>query len=218
MKRTTLAFGLALAAVASAAVAHDAPLDVLGCHPNDTASNYHCHRNALSGQSFGSKAEAEWALDRIPPRTAAPSSGALPSTGQIAGKPRVVDAGTLEFGGRGVRLFGIDAPEPDQTCTAAGAEWRCGQDATFALAYETADHWVTCTERQRDRFDRSVAVCFVGPYDLAERMVRRGWALADRQATTDYVAVEDAARKAGEGLWRGGFDPPLEWRRDSSHR
>ena len=28
-----------------------------------------------------------------------------------------------------------------------------------------------------------------------------------------YEALEAAARKAGRGLWAGGFMPPWEWRR-----
>jgi endonuclease YncB( thermonuclease family) len=39
---------------------------------------------------------------------------------EITGYPTVVDGDTLDFGGRAVRLFGIDAPELDQTCRAAG--------------------------------------------------------------------------------------------------
>ena len=62
----------------------------------------------------------------------------------ITGKARIIDGDTLEVGGKRVRLHGIDAPEAKQTCTAHGKTWHCGEEATFALAYETAEHWGTC--------------------------------------------------------------------------
>ena len=45
------------------------------------------------------------------------SAGARPGLAQeIAGRPQVIDAGTLDFSGRRVRLHGIDAPDMTQTC------------------------------------------------------------------------------------------------------
>ena len=131
----------------------------------------------------------------------------------ITGKVRIIDGDTLEVGGKRIRLHGIDAPERKQTCTADGKEWRCGEEATFALAYETAEHWVTCKEKDRDRYQRIVAVCFMGTHDLNAIMVRQGWALAYRRYSMDYVDEESQAQKAGSGVWRGEFVPPWEWRR-----
>jgi hypothetical protein len=46
----------------------------------------------------------------------------------IQGVPRVVDGDTLDFSGTRVRLFGIDAPETKQSCTAAkGGDYLCGE-------------------------------------------------------------------------------------------
>jgi endonuclease YncB( thermonuclease family) len=136
-----------------------------------------------------------------------------PATADVTGKARVIDGDTIEVGGERVRLHGIDAPEAKQTCTAGGREWACGRDATFALAYEVGNHWVTCRGDQRDRYGRLIAVCYVGPHDLGERMVRGGWALAYRRYSMDYVDDEGAARQARTGMWRGEFVPPWEWRR-----
>jgi len=45
----------------------------------------------------------------------------------MAGRAQVVDGDTLEIGGEMVRLFGIDAPEPDQTCASGkGRKFNCG--------------------------------------------------------------------------------------------
>lgn len=127
------------------------------------------------------------------------------------GKARVIDGDTLEIAGVRIGLFGIAAPRPGQTCRVQEKVWNCGQDAAFALAFEVAEHWVTCKEKGRDDQDRVIAVCFIGPYDLAARMVGKGWAVADRRVSEAYAAAEAKARKAGVGLWRGRFTLPWKW-------
>ncbi len=158
------------------------------------------------------------------------------ASADITGKARAIDGDTLEIAGVRIGLFGIAAPRPGQTCRAQGKVWNCGQDAAFALAFEVAEHWVTCKEKGRDvhglddqglddqdRDDqglddqgrdargRVIAVCFIGPYDLAARMVGQGWAVADRRVSDAYAADEAKARKDRAGLWRGRFTPPWEW-------
>ncbi len=130
----------------------------------------------------------------------------------VTGKPRVIDGDTIEIGGERIRLYGIDAPEADQTCMAGGREWACGQEAAFALAFEMAEHWVACKGDTRDEYGLLIAVCAVGPYDLNARIVRGGWALALRQQSMAYVDEENEARMARRGLWKGEFVPPWEWR------
>lgn len=78
----------------------------------------------------------------------------LPSVAlaDITGTPRIIDGDTIEIAGERIRLHGIDAPEQDQTCKDEnGNEWRCGQDATFALARIIEFHWVRCEGDKRDR-------------------------------------------------------------------
>lgn len=135
-----------------------------------------------------------------------------PANAQMTGKPRIIDGDTLEIAGQEIHLHGIDAPEGDQTCEISGKTWNCGLEATFALAFETAEHWVRCEESGRDEQGTVVAVCTIGPYDLGALMVRKGWALADRRVSADYVDEEAAARADGAGIWRGGFVSPREWR------
>ena len=144
------------------------------------------------------------------------SSVAFSAHAEIVGQARVVDGDTLDAGGQRIRLHGIDAPESHQACTVEGRSWNCGEEATAALVSLTAGHEVRCQERDRDRYGRIVAVCFVGSTDLNAEMVRKGWALAYRQYALDYVADEDRARQARAGIWRGEFTPPWEWR--AEHR
>jgi endonuclease YncB( thermonuclease family) len=44
-------------------------------------------------------------------------------------------------------------------------------------------------------------------------MVPRGWALAYRKYSEDYVRQEEAARALGVGIWAGEFMEPWEWRK-----
>jgi endonuclease YncB( thermonuclease family) len=141
--------------------------------------------------------------------------GTSASAAEIIGTARVIDGDTIEVGGKRIRLFGIDAPESKQTCTVSGMAWACGQEATWALAYQLAEHWVTCQQRDIDRYKRIVAVCYIGgSHDVGADMVRNGWALvAYRQYSQDYVAAEIAAQRYEIGIWRGEFVKPWEWRR-----
>jgi endonuclease YncB( thermonuclease family) len=133
----------------------------------------------------------------------------------VTGKPKIVDGDSLEIAGQQIRLHGIDAVEAAQTCRDPGGEWRCGFEATAALAFFIAGNWVTCIERDRDRYGRTVATCYaggIGGPDIGRQMVREGWALAYRRFSTDYVAEEDEARANRRGIWRGDFVPPWDWR------
>jgi len=124
-------------------------------------------------------------------------SRSYPTVADITGKPRVIDGDTIEIAGERIRLHGIDAPESKQTCTDAdGKKWRCGQQATFALANLIGNHWITCKGDKRDKYGRLIAVCFAGPHDLNAKMVRQGWALAYRRYSMDYVDDENTAKVA----------------------
>ena len=102
----------------------------------------------------------------------------------VTGKPRVIDGDTIEIAGERIRLHGIDAPETKQSCTDMdGREWRCGQDATFALANLIGDHWITCKGGTRDRYGRLIAVCYALSSDLlCSTTIEPSWvALSCRQ-------------------------------------
>ena len=59
-----------------------------------------------------------------------------------------------------------------------------------------------------------VAVCTAAGVDVAEWMVRRGYALDWPKYSDGYYAkAQDRARAAKLGMWTGSFDQPWEWRR-----
>jgi endonuclease YncB( thermonuclease family) len=130
-----------------------------------------------------------------------------------SGRLTVKDGDTFDVGGVTVRLFGIDAPELDQTCaTAAGAAYPCGEWAATQTAALFDGASVTCQTMDIDRYGRTVARCFAGDQDIAATLVASGIALAYRDYSWDYDLHEKSAQVAGLGLWSGSFDLPADWR------
>jgi endonuclease YncB( thermonuclease family) len=132
----------------------------------------------------------------------------------ITGVASVTDGDSLEIRGTRIRLHGIDAPESRQLCTGpSGQQWRCGQQAALALSDRIGRRSVSCVTRDIDRYGRTIAVCSQDGVDLNRWMVSEGWAVAYRQFSRDYVAVEAEARRAGRNIWSGSFVMPWDWRR-----
>ena len=130
----------------------------------------------------------------------------------MMGVASVIDGDTIQIHGRHIRLFGIDAPESDQMCSANGQQYRCGQRAALALADFIERQTVSCEQRDIDRYGRAVAICLLGAHDLGEWLVAQGHALAYRSYSGMYVETEEAAAAARKGIWLGEFQPPWEWR------
>jgi endonuclease YncB( thermonuclease family) len=142
-----------------------------------------------------------------------PTIMASPVRSIIKGRARIVDGDTLEIHDTRIRLYGIDAPESEQLCQARGQTYRCGQDATRALASKVGNQTISCEPKDRDQYGRTVAVCFLGSEDINAWMVGKGWALAYRHYSTDYVSNEKVAAASKIGLWQGTFNAPWDWRR-----
>lgn len=122
----------------------------------------------------------------------------------------VIDGDTLIADGERLRIEGIDAPELSQVCKAAdGAPYACGEEARRALIALVSGRGFECTGTRRDRYGRLLVVCKRGLDDLGEILVRTGSVVADGR----YLASETEARRVGEGIWRGDFERPADWRR-----
>lgn len=129
------------------------------------------------------------------------------------GIPRVVDGDTLVIGDRRWRLSGIDAPEKDQSCPMlGGGVTACGKIASKALTDLIGSRDVRCEEIEKDRYGRSVGVCYLSDVDLGREMVRRGLARAYLKYSTAYAAEEEAAKTEKIGFWAGEFQDPAEYR------
>jgi endonuclease YncB( thermonuclease family) len=107
----------------------------------------------------------------------------------IKGIAEVVDGDTIKIDGTRIRLFGIDAPEKDQTCkknyfnhywgktfplNLFYKDYNCGIHSTWELKALLSHDWrsfedendylgkkfiITCTYKTRDKWGRPLAIC-----------------------------------------------------------
>jgi len=128
------------------------------------------------------------------------------------GNAYVIDGDTLQINGQRFRLYGIDAPESDQSCTKKDEKYSCGKEATSALAQMIGNQTVVCEKKDIDKYNRIVAICRAGEIELNKWMVANGHAVAYRQYSSRYILDELQARIAGRGLWSGSFQKPWDYR------
>jgi endonuclease YncB( thermonuclease family) len=133
-------------------------------------------------------------------------------TGADSGVYRAIDGDSFEIGRTEIRLHGIDAPEYRQTCKDSQATMPCGRLARDALSKLIRGGKVVCTLIDRDRYGRQVSLCKQGPRDIAEEMVRQGWALAYRKHSRAYVSAEREAKEGKRGMWAWAFEKPEDYR------
>lgn len=131
---------------------------------------------------------------------------ALAAVAAAAG-PRGIDTASISVGGERVRLFGVAAPDPEQTCEELRDDgprrYPCGQHARAFLQSLVAGREPVCV-----RESAGSATCYVDGTDVGLAMVEAGWAVARRDESVRYLRAQDAARAAGRGLWLGSFDDP----------
>lgn len=128
---------------------------------------------------------------------------------------RVIDGDTFEMDGEIIQLWGIDAPELDQTCIGEdGSEVEFGLAAADALANLLAG-LKECEEMDIDRYGRTVAWCALDDTtDVAWQMVAAGFAWDTMQYSGGhYRDAEGVAYDGQLGHWRYRCIPPWEWRR-----
>jgi endonuclease YncB( thermonuclease family) len=129
---------------------------------------------------------------------------------------RLADGDSFSLGRERYRLHGIDAPELHQDCTdARGQSWPCGTRARTELRRIIGTHPVKCETLSTDRYGRNIAVCHVAGRDLAEEMVRSGFAtITERRGShSPYAEAQAEARAGKRGIWAGRFETPRDWRR-----
>jgi endonuclease YncB( thermonuclease family) len=128
------------------------------------------------------------------------------------GVVRIVDADTIDVGGVRVRLFGIDAPEMGQPCSADGREWDCGAWTRDAVSNRFEGAYARCKTVDTDRYGRVVAQCAVDGQDMGRMIVHSGLAWAYRRYSETYDLDEKAAAIAGRGLWAVEVQLPSDYR------
>ncbi len=134
---------------------------------------------------------------------------ASPASAQdVTGPALVVDGDSLVIAETPVRLAGVDAPEPDQTCTRDGQQWACGEEAAAQLLSLVDGQRVSCRGQGTDAYGRLLAICHANGVELGATMVEYGWATAYRSYSSDYFGHEHRARSARQGIWRSEFILP----------
>jgi endonuclease YncB( thermonuclease family) len=130
----------------------------------------------------------------------------------------VKDSGTLALASVTYRLDGIDAPTFDQMCIDEHADpWACGVEARDQLARLIGSRPVRCEDLGLDPASRKrhIATCTAEgeTTSLNQLLVRQGFALSFEPAGTElFKQDEAAARDRRQGLWKGCFVAPREFR------
>lgn len=145
---------------------------------------------------------------------ALPAAAADSGRPNLHGRTRVIDGDTLEVGGVRVRIFGIDAPEHDQTCPRNDdSRWACGTWATKQMQARFGGKELRCAPKDRDRYGRIVAICRdADGTDIGAALTGAGAAMAYRRYSLDYTAIEQQARSARRGIWAGPVTAPSDFR------
>ena len=126
---------------------------------------------------------------------------------------QVIDGDTIHIGKLKYRFFGIDAPEIKQICEKDNTKIQCGVIAKSVLKNKIADKIPECIVKDKDRYQRLVAECFIGKESLSRFMVREGYAVAYSQYSKDFIEDEKYAKENKLGIWSMNFQIPSEYRK-----
>ena len=132
------------------------------------------------------------------------------------GQIRIVDADTIILNKEKIRLHGIDAPEIQQSCYIEDQAWSCGKEATEYLKklFEgVSTQSLHCKISSKDRYGRSIGVCYIGEININSNLVENGWALAYTEYSKDYIIYQKLASENKVGIWQGDFVEPWNWRK-----
>lgn len=131
----------------------------------------------------------------------------------ISGKATALEGDLLMIDTRQIRLMGIDAPDPGETCrNRYGSSFDCFAIATGVLRALVENRTVNCLVTTRDRNGLELGECRADGVDLGAAMVARGWAFAFRSLSSAYQNNEAYAQSRRLGLWSGQVEKPWEWR------
>lgn len=142
----------------------------------------------------------------------------VPVSQSMAATAIVRDGSTLQLGNVTYRLDGIDVPTIDQLCIDEHADvWTCGIEARDQLAKLTGGKQVRCDDLGPDLVYKKwrLGVCKIEgeTTSLNQSLVRSGFALNfEVSATGRFQADEARAKEDRQGLWKGCFAAPREFR------
>jgi endonuclease YncB( thermonuclease family) len=135
---------------------------------------------------------------------------------KFSGNSFVLDGDSLKVGGKEVRLFGLDAPEYNQTCfDEKNEEYPCGQVSRDFLISLAGGKEVKCTYAEKDKYDRFLSKCFVGKFSINEEIIKNGMGVIYNFTESDKKMdeLETSAKEQKLGIWRGAFQLPKDYRK-----
>jgi len=147
------------------------------------------------------------------------------SSAEIYGVAKIIDGDTVHINNKKIRLEGIDAPEIKQQCKKPflkisaiigfefNKDYSCGVTAKKKLVDKINNSKIKCISSSKDRYKRFLATCFKDKINLNKWMVRKGYALAYKRYSKDYVRDEAYAKENRLGVWVGTFIIPENWRK-----
>ena len=129
---------------------------------------------------------------------------------------RIVDGDTIKINGEKIRFSGIDAPERKQVCYLNEKKVFCGELSKEKLKEKIGTDSISCErEKNKDRYGRTVAECFVNSESLSKFMVRSGYAFDwPRYSKKKYAEDEEYAKTNKLGLWTMEFEYPWIWKKN----
>ncbi len=143
----------------------------------------------------------EGPVERLPDQEPPPLPPKPPKPDVLA-RATVVAAGRLRAGNQYVRLAHIETKPLDATCTDEnGTDWPCGQAGATAFRMLVRGRALTCAPLQEDAPDHAPRTCSIGQVDLAEWLLRQGWATPAPGAPDTYREAHEDARKKQRGLF-----------------
>ena len=127
----------------------------------------------------------------------------------------VIDGDTIKlFNSNAVHLYGIDAPELNQSCHTDNKAWGCGINSKQELQTFIKNKKIVCQFKSKDRYGRSVEDCAANGKSVSEYMVENGWAVAYTRYSSKYKDAELKAKNNKLGIWSADcFIEPEKWRR-----
>ena len=123
----------------------------------------------------------------------------------VKGKARIIDGDTIEINKEKIRFGGINSPERNET------GYRLAKDK---LIEKIANNILTCVrEKNKDKYRRTVAECFIDGESLSSFMVRKGYACDYIYYSKGKYAKEQKYAKANKlGIWKMKYNTSWEYK------
>ena len=119
------------------------------------------------------------------------------------GKARIIDGDTIEINKEKIRFGGINSPERKEI------GYRLAKDK---LIEKIDNNIVTCVrEKNKDKYRRTVAECFINGESLSSFMVKNGYACDYMYYSKGKYAKEQKYAKANTlGIWKMKYN--ISWK------